>query len=156
MRLREFLAVYRDRFLFLARVGASGLVGGVIQVLFLFMWVTVLGLEGTYLLGLIFGFIVALVATFTLQKYWAFRDFESNRTSRQLLSYSVVAVSGLALNTALLSGAKILFGWFSLDFFHGWYLIAQIGITGIVAVSNFCLNFFFTFRHARQGRLWER
>lgn len=156
MRLHEFFELYRDRFLFLARVGASGFVGGAIQVLFLFIWVTVLGLESTYLFGLIIGFIVALIAAFTLQKYWAFRDFEPSRTSHQLLSYSAVAVSGLALNTALLSGAKILFDWFSLDFFHGWYLIVQIGITSVVSAFNFSLNFFFTFRHSRQGRLWKR
>ena len=146
----------RNRLLFLARYGISGLTGGAIQVLFLYVWITLLGFEGTYLLGLGLGFVVALIATFILQKYWAFRDFESSRTSRQLLSYSIVAVSGLALNTALLAGAKMLFELLSLDFFNGWYLVAQAGITCIVALFNFCMNFLFTFHLARRERIWDK
>lgn len=145
-----------SRLLFLVRYGISGLTGGAIQVLFLYIWVTLLGLESTYLLGLVLGFICALVAAFALQKYWAFRDKESNRTLNQLFSYSVVAVSGLALNALLLTGAEMLFKSLGVDFFHGWYLIAQIGIIGIVSVFNFSMNFLFTFRRARQERSWGR
>ncbi len=156
MRFHTFFAEHRERLLFLTRYGISGIIGGAIQVLFLFVWVTLLGLESTYLIGLGLGFIAALIVTFALQKYWAFRDREVGRMSRQLLSYSIVAISGLALNAALLAGAKMLSGFLSLDFFHGWYLIAQIVIIGIVSVFNFSMNFLFTFRHARQQRLWGR
>lgn len=156
MRLVEFLKSFQDRILFLLRYAASGVIGGAIQVLFLFLWVSILGLEETYLLGLVLGFVMALATTFALQKYWAFRDFESSRASRQLLSYSAVAVSGLALNSVLLAGTKVLADWLGLDFFKGWYLMAQIVITGAVAVYNFALNYAFTFRQARQQRLWER
>lgn len=146
----------RARFLFLARYGISGLTGGAIQVLFLYIWVSLLGLKSTYLLGLVLGFICALIATFALQKYWAFRDKEPNRTLNQLLSYSTVAVLGLTLNSVLLAGAKAVLEWFSLDFFDGWYLIAQIAIVGIVAIFNFSMNFLFTFRHSRRERSWRR
>ena len=156
MWVHTFLAEHRERLLFLIRYGISGVIGGAIQVLFLFVWVTLLGLESTYLLGLGLGFIAALIVTFALQKYWAFRDRELSRMSRQLLSYSVVAVSGLALNAVLLAGAKMLFVSLSLDFFHGWYLIVQTGIICVVALFNFGMNFLFTFRHARQQRLWDR
>lgn len=144
------------RLLFLVRYGLSGLTGGAIQVLFLYIWVTLLGLESTYLVGLVLGFICALVVTFALQKYWAFRDKEPNRALNQLLSYSAVAVSGLALNALLLTGAEVLFKSLGVDFFHGWYLIAQTVIVCIVAVFNFSMNFLFTFRHARRERSWRR
>jgi putative flippase GtrA len=150
MRLNEFFTTHRERLLFLIRYGISGLGGGAIQVLFLFVWVSLLGFEETYLLGLGLGFVVALVVTFALQKYWTFHDKESHRIPRQLLSYSVVAVLGLALNAVLLAGAKMLFVSLALDFFHGWYLIVQAGIIGVVAIFNFGMNFLFTFRHARQ------
>lgn len=153
---RTYPPTHRARFLFLARYGISGLTGGAIQVLFLYVWVTLLGLESTYLLGLVLGFICSLIATFTLQKYWAFRDKESDRTLNQLLSYSMVAVSGLALNALLLTGAEMLFKSLGIDFFHGWYLIVQIGIVGIVSVFNFSMNFLFTFRRARKERSWGR
>lgn len=156
MNFRGLFLTHRARLLFLIRYGISGVVGGAIQILFLYVWVTLLGLEKTYLLGLSLGFIVALIVNFALQKYWAFRDRESSRIPHQLLSYSVVAVSGLVLNTVLLAGAKMLFGWLSLDFFHGWYLIVQTGIVCVVSVFNFGMNFLFTFRHAQQERLWDR
>lgn len=151
-----FSSTRRTHFLFLIRYGISGVTGGVIQVLFLYIWITLLGLEETYLLGLSIGFVLALLATFTLQKYWSFRDSESSHIPNQLFSYSVVAVSGLVLNAGLLAGAKVLFEWFALDFFGGWYLIIQVGIMGVVSVFNFGMNFLFTFRHARRQRLWDR
>ena len=149
MLLRELFLAHRASLSLLARYGISGITGGAIQTLSLFVWVTLLGLEELYLLGLLFGFIMALIITFVLQKYWAFRDRTSHHVARQLVSYTIVAVSGLVLNAALLVGAKILFEWLSVDFFHGWYLVVQTGIVGVVAVFNFFLNFFFTFRQER-------
>jgi len=145
----------RKHILFLSRYGISGLVGIPIPIAFLYVWVSLLGLEKSYLIGLLFGFILALITTFILQKYWSFRDSEPGGVPRQLFSYSVVAVLGLVLNAVLLIGAKILIESLSLDFFQGWYLIAQTVIIGIVAVFNFSLNFIFTFRHARRKRLWH-
>lgn len=150
MQIHELVSTYRQRFLLLIRYGISGITGGVIQILFLYAWVTLLGLEKIYLLGLVLGFVVALIVTFALQKYWAFRDEESSRMSRQFLSYTLVAVSGLALNAVLLVGAKMLFGWLALDFFHGWYLFVQTGIVCIVSVFNFSMNFLFTFRNTEK------
>lgn len=147
MQLHELVSTYRQRFLLLIRYGIAGLTGGAIQILFLYVWVTLLGFEKIYLLGLVLGFVIALIITFVLQKYWAFRDQESGRMPRQFLSYTLVAVSGLALNAILLIGAKMLFGWLALDFFHGWYLFAQTGIVCIVSVFNFSMNFLFTFRN---------
>lgn len=147
---------FSSRLAFLARYGISGVIGGLIQISFLYVWVTLLGFEKLYLLGLVLGFIAALAVAFTLQKYWAFRDHAPGRISRQLLSYSAVAVSGLALNALLLAGSKMLFEQLSFDFFHGWYLVAQTIIVGVVALFNFTMNFLFTFYHARQQRSWER
>lgn len=155
MRISELFATYRTRVLFLIRYGVSGVIGGVIQVVFLYVWVSGLGFEETYLLGLCLGFVAALVAAFGLQKYWAFRDNESSRMRGQLLSYSVVAVSGLALNALLLTGAKLAFVSVGVDFFQGWYLLAQTVVVGIVSVFNFAMNFIFTFRHARRHKLWD-
>jgi putative flippase GtrA len=156
MQLRQFFIERKNRILLLMRYGASGIFGIIISIFVLFVWVTLLGWEETYLLGVGTGFILALAVTFILQKYWAFRDSESSRTPQQLLSYSIVAVLGLVLNTGLLAGAKKIFESLPLDFFDGWYLIAQIGIVILISIFNFCMNFLFTFRHAREERLWDR
>ena len=135
------------------RYGISGLLGGAIKIFFLFAWVTLLGFQRTYLIGLSIGFVVALLTLFLFQKYWAFRDRNARRAPRQLLSYTAVALSGLALNIVLLASVKAAFGYFSVDFFHGWYVAAEVVITGIVAVFNFSMNLLFTFREARTERL---
>lgn len=155
MYFRELFSTHRARIFFLTRYIISGLVGAAVQMLFLFVWVTLLGFEKTYLLGLVLGFVAAYIVSFMLQKYWAFHDYELHRLSRQLFLYAVVAVSGLALNTILLAGTKRVFEWFSIDFFHGWYLLVQASIILLVAAFNFCMNFIFTFRHARRERLWN-
>jgi putative flippase GtrA len=156
MWLPELFAMHRSRIFFLMRYGISGVTGAVIQVLSLYLWVTVLGLERTYLLGLVLGFIIALIVAFSLQKYWAFRDSESNHIHHQLVKYTIVALSGLALNALLLEGANILFSSLSLNFFQGWYLIVQVISIGIVSVFNFLMNYIFTFSRAREQKLWDR
>ncbi len=154
MTFHALVEVHKPRALFLLRYGLSGLAGGLTQTVVLYVWVTVLGLTDTYLIGLVVGFIAALILSFLLQKFWAFRDRES-RSPRQALSYTIVALSGLALNALLLAGAKELFGIIGVDFFAGWYVATQILIVGIVSVFNFSMNFLFTFRHARRAGLWK-
>jgi putative flippase GtrA len=156
MRLWDSITANRKHIYLLTRYGVSGIIGALIQIVSLYVWVSLLGFEHTYLLGLVLGFILALIATFLLQKYWAFKDTESKSIPHQLLYYSLVAVSGLALNALLLAGAKLLLTSYSVDFFHGWYLMVQTLITGLVAVFNFSLNYWITFSKARQERLWDR
>ncbi|MDB5195578.1 MAG: hypothetical protein JWO84_762 [Parcubacteria group bacterium] len=147
---------HQARFWFLVRYTCAALIGSVLQILFLYIWVSLLGLAHLYLLGLALGFILALVVTFALQKLWAFRDRERRTASRQLLSYASVAISGLVLNALLLAGAKAAFEYLGFDFFGGWYLLAQAVCISIVAFFNLTLNFLFTFRRARREQLWNR
>jgi putative flippase GtrA len=141
---------------FLLRYGISGLTGALIQVVSLYVWVSVLNLKDTYLLGLVVGFVLALIASFLLQKYWAFRDNGKERTPIQFVSYSTVALSGLTLNALLLAGARELSTIFSIDFFQGWYMLAQVFSVGVVSVFNFSMNFLFTFKHARRTGTWKK
>ena len=107
---------------FLARYALSGVTGGLIQLATLYVWVDIGKLEEWYLGGVITGFVLALAATFILQKFWTFRDRNSTRAPMQFLFYASVALSGLALNALILSTARHVFESFSMDFFNGWYL----------------------------------
>lgn len=153
--LGESLPIGNKKVRLLVRYLVSGGTGIVIQTVSLFIWVSLLKFEQIYLVGVVCGFVLALTTLFILQKYWVFRDSALHRTPHQLLSYTAVALLGLALNALLLTLAKHVFELFSLDFFHGWYIVVQIGVAGIVSLFNFSMNFIFTFRHARQERLWE-
>lgn len=148
--MMEWYRTYRARLFLLLRYGISGVVGALIQTTALYIWISVLGLQRTYLLGVVFGFVLALITVFMLQKYWAFRDRGPTRTSQQFISYTLIALIGLVLNTGLFAVAKTLFQLFSLDFFHRWYLIVEILIIVLVSAFSFCMNFFFTFRPMRQ------
>ena len=130
----------------LLRYGIAGVFGACIQTSALYVWVSVLGFESTYLLGAVIGFALALIITFLLQKYWTFRDHTTYRTRRQFTCYSIVAVCNVALNLLLLMGAKALLTVFGIDFFHGWYLAAQIFAVTIASGMSFVVNYFFTFK----------
>jgi putative flippase GtrA len=151
-----FFRTHRAHLLFLGRYTLAALIGSALNILFLYVWVSLLGLADSYLLGLTLGFILALFVTFALQKLWSFRDRERSTAPRQLVSYTAVAVSGLVLNALLLAAAKAAFEWASVDFFGGWYLVAQTVCIGIVAFFNLAMNFLFTFRRARREQLWNR
>lgn len=146
----------KQRVKFLSRYGLSGFAGGLTQTLFLYIWISVFNFRETYALGLGIGFILALLVSFTLQKYWTFRDKAVHRTLNQLMFYSTVAVSGFLLNVGLFVMAKSVFDHLSIEFFEWWYIFVQIGIVGVVSLFNFSMNFLFTFRHARRERLWNR
>lgn len=140
-----------QKYSFLIRYLMVGVLGGVIQTATLYIWIDVLHLTSTYLWGVVIGFLIALAVTFILQKYWTFKDTSTHRTHTQLISYSLVALANLALNTFFVSGMKELVEAHRGDFFHIWYLLAQMGAVVIVAALSFAANYLVTFRHARKG-----
>ncbi len=143
------VAALRRHFWLLARYSIAGLIGTSVQTLSLYTYVTVLGYQGTYLVGAGIAFVLALTLTFTLQKFWTFRDHALHRAKEQFYFYTAVAVVNLTLNLGLLAFAKEVATYAGLDFFSGWYVIAQIAISLCAAAVSFALNFLFTFRHAR-------
>jgi len=141
---------------FLGRYGIAGALGAIIQVTTLYVWVDVLGFTAWYLVGVVVGFILALTATFLLQKFWTFRDAEQSRAPVQLFSYTLVALSGLSLNASLLYTAHQLFEAQSINFFDGWYLVTQVVVVILVSAFNLAMNLLITFRHARRDGSWKR
>jgi putative flippase GtrA len=130
------------------RYGVAGVVGATVQVSILYIWVSLLGFESTYLLGVIMGFCVALVITFLLQKHWTYRDHSTHRTTKQFFTYGGVALLNLTANALLMAGTKWFLTGLGIDFFQGWYLLAQIVVVFLTSVMSFILNYFITFRRA--------
>jgi putative flippase GtrA len=133
-------------FWFLLRYGIVGAVGGALQTLTLFVWVSTLHLETLYLFGAGVGFCVALTVTFALQKYWTFRDHSRTETRRQFLIYTGIALLNLGLNVLLLHMSKLSLERAGLDFFDTWYVVAQIAIIVFLAAASFAANYLITFR----------
>lgn len=117
------------------RYGISGVMGGVLQVILLYIFVDIFGLW--YIYGVIFAFSISLILTFLLQKYWTFQDYAIDTVHRQSLWYIFIALGALALN--------ISFMYILVDIFHFWYIMAQIVVVGTIGILTFLLNKRFTF-----------
>jgi putative flippase GtrA len=147
MAFRALLFALRKHSWLLLRYGVAGAFGAFVQTFTLYLWVTVFGLQETYLFGALLGFCLALAITFLLQKHWTFRDHTKYRTERQLMWYAGVAVINAFINIALLALTKHLVSTLGIDFFAGWYLLAQLTIVGFASGVSFLLNYNLTFRH---------
>jgi putative flippase GtrA len=130
----------------LIRYGISGGIGAGLQVGTLYLWVSVLGFKEYYLVGAILGFIIALICTYLLQRYWTFSDRTHAAMRAQFPIYTTVALANFALTTGLLPIAKIVFQHYGLDFFHVWYLITEAGIVILGAALSFIVNSLWTFK----------
>ncbi len=131
----------------LIRYAISGGLGAVVQSAFLYVWVSVLGLERDYLWGAVLGFCIALAVSFSLQKYWTFRNRMPGTVRRQFTTYGMIAVLNLVLITLSLEIARNIFTARGLDFFDGWYLLVQLVVIAAVSVMSFYLNSLFTFKN---------
>ena len=142
---------HREHILFLARYIISGGTAGLIQIIGLYIWVSVLGLTAQYLWGVVIAYCIAVVVGFCMQKYWTFREYSRALIARQMFWYTIVSLVNLGLNALILHAGKVLFESNGLNFFHVWYLAVQVFAVGVCAVTGFLLNRFITFRSvARQ------
>lgn len=91
-----------------------------------------------YVFSLIVAFVVALLVSFTMQKFWTFENNGFDRISVQAPFYFINALGNLAVNAALL--------FVLVEYFQMWYLSAQIGVAGLIAIWNFSIYKFYIFR----------
>lgn len=91
-----------------------------------------------YLLSSVLSFVYAVVSSFYLQKYWAFRDKNKDSSVEQFLKFIGVAILGMAINTSSM--------YFWVEIVGVWYVLSQF-ITGfIIAVINFLIYKFVIFK----------
>lgn len=96
-----------------------------------------------YLFSSTLAFAVAFFVSFYLQKFWTFRDKGKEKIYQQVGFYFIIAIANLGLNAALM--------YLSVDILKIWYLLAQILVSGIIAVESFLIYKFLIFN--RQARL---
>ncbi len=117
------------------------LIGGAfvfcVSISLLYFFVDILGLW--YLWGTTLSFLLSLGVSFTVQKYWTFRDTSTNRLKGQMGVYATLQVINLAANDGLM--------YVGVDIFHISYLGAQVITAGLVAIWSF-----FAFRYLFQSR----
>jgi len=75
------------------------------------------------------AFVVAFMVSFTLQKFWTFRDSSQDRLAGQLILYLANGLIGLYLNGYLMH--------LTVNRLGIWYLLAQIIVNLVIAFQNF-------------------
>ncbi len=84
------------------------------------------------------AFVVAFLVSFTLQKFWTFRDNSQDRIAGQLGMYLINGLIGLYLNGFLM---HLLVSGYGV-----WYIAAQIVVNLIIAIQNFIVYKFIVFK----------
>jgi putative flippase GtrA len=84
------------------------------------------------------AYLVAFAVSFSLQKFWTFRN-KAKRYFEQIYLYLLVGVFNLFFNAALMQGLVV-----NLDF-H--YLLSQLLSSAVVAINSFLLYKYLVFKH---------
>ena len=93
-----------------------------------------------YLVSVAVAFFIAFAVSFTLQKFWTFKDKSTDNIHGQALMYLIVSVStNFFLNIGLM--------YFFVDTLRVWYILAQVISGGLIAMLNFIIYRNFIFRN---------
>ncbi|PIR84918.1 hypothetical protein COU16_00155 [Candidatus Kaiserbacteria bacterium CG10_big_fil_rev_8_21_14_0_10_47_16] len=125
-------AVLGERLFHLVRYLISGGIAATTNVGILFLLVHFGDLH--YLPASVLAYLLAIVVSFTLQKFWTFQDKPTHDVHTQFSRYIIVVVMNLLLNTAIM--------YILVDTFSVWYILAQIVATALVAITGY-----FAYRH---------
>lgn len=120
----------------LIRYLISGGTAAASNVVFLFLLVQYGGMY--YVYASVLAFVLSIAVSFTLQKFWTFRDDPLHDMHRQFARYLLVILFGLTLNTILI--------YFFVEVTALWYVLAQILTTAVIAVINYFFYRHFVFR----------
>jgi len=119
--LRPFAKILR----FLISGGSAAVIN--LSVLYVFTDV----LHVYYVASSVVAFLFAFVLSFTLQKYWTFKETSQELIKRQLALYLIAAAVNLGFNTLLI------YCFVEYAGFH--YLLAQVATSAIIAIESFFL-----------------
>lgn len=90
-----------------------------------------------YLLSAVISFSTAVLVSFMLQKFFTFNDYSKSSIDRQATFYLGFQILNLGLNT--------LFMYIGVDLLRIQYILVQILIASVMAISNFFIYKHFVF-----------
>lgn len=123
-----------------AKYAAVGLIATLIYMVMLVALVEVLGLDPV--ISSVISFIFILIGSYFANQYWTFRSGRGHLYA--LPRYIAVSLGGLTLNTGIMYLTVHILGW--------WYILGQMIAIFVVPLSNFLLNFYWSFREEQVGR----
>lgn len=90
-----------------------------------------------YLISACLAFVAAFFVSFSLQKFWTFRDGDKEVMFKQMRIYLAVALANFALNAGLM--------FILVDGFKIWYMFAQLMASGLIACESYLIYKFVIF-----------
>lgn len=91
-----------------------------------------------YVIASVCSFVVALSVSFTVQKFFTFRDHSTDAMVKQMSLFTIVSISGLALNVAIV--------YFLVDILGLYHFVGQILTMIVVAIFSFLMYQRFIFQ----------
>lgn len=86
-------------------------------------------LQVWYLTSSVIAFIGAFIVSFSMQKFWTFKNREADRMSAQLGMSILLALCNLGVNTLLM--------YVFVEYVYMHYLVAVVLATGVIAVETY-------------------
>jgi putative flippase GtrA len=130
-KIKVFLMNFENKYSALYKVFRYVVAGGtaaIVNIGYLFLFTDVFGVW--YIISSVFAYVIAFLVSFTLQKYWTFRDYSTDRMAKQGTIYFIIGFINLALNTLLI--------YLFTDIIGLYYIVSQI-ISGLLIA---CISFF--------------
>lgn len=128
------------RYTAVLRYGVVGLLGTVLHLALLMVFVEVF--QWHPVAGSAAGFVVVLVVSYYLNKYWTFNE-KNPASAKQFTRFAVVSSSGLLWNAAIM--------YIGVEVLAIPYIAAQSAVILVVPVHNYVLNRRWTFDAGQTG-----
>ena len=105
----------------------AGCLAGATDLILLFIFHGIFGWH--IVISTSLAFIFSFVVSFTLQKFWTFRNFSQEKAVSQFILYILNAFIGLNLNAYFMNTLVMRH--------HVWYILAQIIVNLVIGIYNF-------------------
>lgn len=117
----------------------SGGLATVVNLLFLFVFFEIIALNIIFSASL--AWLLAFLISFSLQKFWTFRNFSSKKIPKQVLYYFILAIISLILNARWM--------YLLVESLEVFYILAQIIVLSVLAILNFFAYKFLIFKEKK-------
>jgi len=124
----------------IVRYVISGGTAAFVDLSLLYVFTDIFGIW--YILSSIVAFLIAFIVSFTLQKFWTFKDNSRENISSQVIIYLVVTSLNLGLNTLGI--------YAFVHYLTFYYLAAQIIVSLFIAVESYFV-YHLVFKNGKGG-----
>ncbi len=135
-KIMSFFSVRKSLSIQVVKFIVSGGTAALVELILLYLFTEFLGIW--YIYSLVLAFLVAFSMSFTLQKFWTFKDARKEIVPQQAILHLAVTVAGLLFNMVGLYMLVELFGF--------WYMLAQVLVGGTIAFLSFLIYKFVIFK----------